>query len=274
MKPTFTILWIEDNEKVITSQEPAIKKYLDFEGFDLRLFKDTDGETYESYLDTESIDIIVTDYNISEEVKGTDVIKNVRKKKLLTDILFYSVIDQIFKKEELYSQLGHYGLIDICVGKEIKDPLIELIKKNLLRCQDIVFLRGFVISRSVELELKINFFLSNYFKIDPAQKKEFNDFILESSYVPFAGKKKWMSLILEKNNLKADEDFKGLLSQLDKIVDYRNLLAHCKKSEEDCTILYTSGRETKFDKEMLKDLISKINIVEKQLEKLTAKFPN
>jgi hypothetical protein len=274
MKPTFTILWIEDNERVITTQEPAIKKYLDLEGFDLRLLKDTDGETYESYLDTESIDIIVTDYNISEEVKGIDVIKNVRKKKLLTDILFYSVIDQIFKKEDLYTQLGHYGLIDVCVGKEIKDPLIEIIKKNLLRCQDIVFLRGFVISRSVELELKINFFLSNYFKINADQKKEFHDFILESSYVPFEGKKKWISLILEKNNLKTSEEFTGLLSQLDKIVKCRNVLAHCKKSEDDCRVLYSSGKEKKLDKEKLKDLLIKINAVDNQLEKLIAKFPN
>jgi CheY-like chemotaxis protein len=274
MKQTFTILWIEDNEKVITSQEPAIKKYLESEGFDLRLLQDTDGETYESYLDTESIDVIVTDYNISEEVKGTDVIKKVRKKKLLTDILFYSVMDSLFKKEDIYTQLGHYGLIDICVGKEIKDPLIEIIKKNLLRCQDIVFLRGFVISRSVELELQINFFLSNYFKIEASQKKEFHDFILESSYVPFAGKKKWMSLILEKNNLKTSEEFRGLLNQLDKIVNCRNLLAHCKKSDTDCTVLYSSGKETKFDKEKLKDLLIKINNVDNQLEKLIAKFPN
>jgi CheY-like chemotaxis protein len=274
MKQTFTILWIEDNEKVITSQEPAIKKYLEHEGFDLRLLKDTDGDTYESYLDNESIDIIVTDYNISEDVKGTDVIKNVRNRKLLTDILFYSVMDQIFKKEDIYTQLGHYGLIDICIGKEITDPLIEIIKKNLLRCQDIVFLRGFVISRSVELELQINFFLSNYFKINESQRKEFHDFILESSYVPFAGKKKWMSLILEKNNLKTDVEFKGLLNQLDNIVNCRNLLAHCKKSEEDCRVLCSSGKETKFDKEKLKNLLIKINTVEKQLEKLTKKFPN
>ena len=272
MKQNFTILWIEDKERVINSQIPQIKSFLDDEGFELNLLKDTVGDKFKTLLENNKlIDIIVTDYNISEETKGTDVIKHVRDNGFLTDILFYSVHDDLFEDEDIYSKLGHYGLIEIYKDKEVTDPLKELIKKNLKRCKDIVFLRGFVISQSIELELKLNKFFSKYFEIPEKQLKEFHDTILESRHVPMAGKKKWLSQILDKNDLKGE--FKGLSTKLNDIADKRNLLAHCKKNSNNPNILISSGENERIDRDELNSIIKKIDVISGQIDDLIEKLP-
>ncbi|MCK5022190.1 MAG: hypothetical protein KAR54_03005 [Candidatus Pacebacteria bacterium] len=272
MKQNFTILWIEDKERVIDSQIPRIKSFLDDEGFELNLLKDTVGDEFKTLLENNKlIDIIVTDYNISEETKGTDVIKHVRDNGFLTDILFYSVHDDLFEDEDIYSKLGHYGLIEIYKDKEVTDPLKELIKKNLKRCKDIVFLRGFVISQSIELELKLNEFFSTYFEVPKKQLTDFHNIILESRYIPMAGKKKWLSQILKKTDFM--EEFKGLLTNLDDISEKRNLLAHCKKDSDNPNILVSSGKDEKIDRDELNRIIKKIDVVSGHLDRLIEKLP-
>lgn len=269
MNQNFTILWIEDKKRVIISQVPEIENFLESEGFELYLLTDNTGDEYQHFLDeNKSIDLVVTDYNISEEMKGTDIVEYVRDKGLLIDILFYSVHDDLFKNGDIYDKLGHYGLIDICEGKDVVEPLKDLIIKNIKRCQDIVFLRGFIISKSVELELKLNEYFAQYFEIQDDLKEDFHNFILESSYVPMAGKKRWLSQILEKNNLKNHEDFAGLLNKLDFISTQRNLLAHCKKGKNNPNTLISTGDEEIFDKERLNKILEKIDVVSDQLDKL------
>lgn len=271
MKQNFTILWIEDNERVITSQIPEIIKFLDSEGFELNLLKDTVGDKFKEIIEEHKlIDLIVTDFNISEETKGTDVIQHVRDKGLLTDILFYSVHTDLFNGD-IYNKLGHYGLIEIFEGKDVILPIEELIKKNIKRCQDIVFLRGFVISRSIEMELKLNDFFSRYFEVPEKQIIEFHNTILESSYIPMAGKKKWLRQILNEKQMK--DEFVGLLTKLDDITEKRNLLAHCKKDAENPNILIYSGKEEKIDKIGLNKILEKIDVVSGHLDRLIDKLP-
>jgi len=273
MKQNFTILWIEDKERVITSQIPEIKRFLDSEGFQLNLLMDTSGDLFETLIqENKNMDIVVTDYNISEEIKGTDIIDYIRKNGLLIDILFYSVHEELFRDDEIFSKLGHYGLIETCDGKDVMEPLKNLIIKNIKRCQDIVFLRGFVISRSVELELKINVFIAEYFKIDDDLKEEFHNFVLESSYVPMVGKKKWLSQILEINDIKNSDEFKGLLTKLDNISAQRNLVAHCKKDNENPNIIVSAGKHEVFDKNRLNGILKDIDNASNRLDILIKKF--
>lgn len=275
MNQNFTILWIEDKNIVITSQVPEIEMFLESEGFELDLLTDNTGDKYRHFIDeNKSIDLVVTDFNISEEIKGTDVVEYVRNKGLLIDILFYSVQDELFKNEDIYGKFGHYGLIDICEGKDVVQPLKDLIRKNIKRCQDIVFMRGFIISKSVELELKLNEYFAKYFKIQDDLKEDFHNFIMESSYVPMAGKKKWLNQILIKNNLNNDENFVGLSTSLDFISQQRNLLAHCKKDKNNPNTLISTGDEKIFDKEKLNKILQKIDVVSGQLDKLIEIAPS
>lgn len=272
MKQNFTILWIEDKESVIDSQISEIKEFLDGQGYELNLLKDITGKKFEEHLEKQPIDIIVTDYNISEKIKGNDIIKNIRKKNLLTDILFYSVIDKIFKGDKIYSELGYYGLVDICKGKDVIKPLKKLIVKNIKRCEDIVFLRGAVISRSIELELKINESFAKYFKIPSELEEDFHSLLLENKFIPMAGKKYSMGKILSKTGLKENPDFSGLLTKLDDIIKERNLLAHCKKDKKNPNVLVSSGESEIFDKKRLNGILDKIKKASQQLDKLIETF--
>jgi len=274
MTQQFSLLWVEDNDRVVDSQIGDIERFLETKGFQLNLLRDDDGKKYQHFIGEEYIDIILTDYHISEDIKGTDIIKYVRDKRILTDILFYSVDESVFDDEETYAKLGKYGLIEVWEDKDIIEPLKDLIEKNIRRCEDIIFLRGVVISESVELELKINSFVAGYFKIQEELADDFHNFVLESGYVPMAGKKKWMSLILEKNNLRNDSELRGLLTKLDYVVKIRNLLAHCKTDPHDPQIMCSSGREEKFNRDDLKKMLCKIEIVSRMIDILTEKLDN
>ena len=48
-----------------------------------------------------------------------------------------------------------------------------MINKNLLKWQDVVFLRGMIISKTIELEIKVNEFLATYFEVPDAQTRLF-----------------------------------------------------------------------------------------------------
>jgi len=271
MNPKFSILWIEDNERVILKPLPAIEKFLSEKGYELNLLKDPDGEKFVDYINKEPvIDIVVTDYNISEEIKGTQVIEKIREKKKVIDILFYSVHEEIFQ-DNLYKQMGHYGMVKIWEGKDVEEPLIELIKKNLEKFEDIIFLRGFIISKSVDLEIRLNGLFSCYFKIQPDLIEDFHNFILESSNVPMFGKQKWLSKLLKKKGLDNDHEFVGLIAKFSKIAEDRNLLAHCKRDENDPKILYAEGRTEVFDRNRVNGILTKIHECESQIDKLITK---
>lgn len=271
MNQKFCILWIEDNDRVISKPIPAIEKLLAEKGIELKLLKDPDGEKFPGYIDNEPIiDIIVTDYNITDEVKGTDVIEKIREKKRVTDILFYSVHEEIFN-DKLFKQMGRCGMIRVWEGKNVEEPLLELIKKNLEKFDDIVFLRGFIISKSVDLEIKLNGLFTCYFKIKPELIEDFHNFILESSNVPMFGKQKWISKLLKKMGLENDEEFKGLITKFSKIAEDRNLLAHCREDVENPKILYSSGKEEKFDRNRINGILTNIHECESRIEKLRAK---
>ena len=156
MRPTFTIVWIEDKESVIESQEEKIQAFLDKQGFEMKLLTDNLGNRFEEFLEKEPVDIIITDYNISEDINGLKIVEIIRGKGIIIDILFYSVHDVL---DGMYEKLGSYGLIVTWDDKDIIEPLKRLILKNIKRYQDMFFLRGFVISKCIDLELHINKFL-------------------------------------------------------------------------------------------------------------------
>jgi hypothetical protein len=269
MKQIFTILWVEDNPSIVRVQKPAILRFLDGLGYDLHLLHAVDKETFESsYTSEPLIDIIVTDQGISEKLTGLDVIQRVRQENKLTDILFYSAKPDTFEDKGIYSVLGHYGLIRIVEGKDVEDPLKELIAMNLQRYKDIIYLRGFVISRCVDLEVRLNEVIACYFKITPDLVDEFHNSMLEGGGISMNSKKFLLSKIIRVNGWSEEPEFRDIIELIRYISKQRNLLAHSKRDSTNPSILISSGRTLRFDRDRIIDLLMKIYQCEKSLEKL------
>jgi response regulator RpfG family c-di-GMP phosphodiesterase len=267
MNPTFTIIWVEDKPRTVGSQIGAIREYLKSRNFEPNIILDEDGKQFQKAIKNKIlIDIVVTDKNLTESMDGIAVIKELKQKKRLTDVLFYSA--KGFDPEEVRQE--HYGFVEIVEGKDIEDQLKKLINKNLNRCEDIVFLRGMVISMIIDLELKVNEFFVGYFKIPKANQEHFHNYILENQYNSLGGKVVTLENIIKKQGLIGD--FKKMLQDIRELANKRNLLAHCKTDPQNKNVLICMGEQKTFDKGEINKLLDKINDTSEILDNLINKF--
>jgi CheY-like chemotaxis protein len=268
MNPTFTIIWVEDKPRAMKSQVDAIREYLKSKNFEPNIVLDEDGKRFqEAIKDKIPIDIVVTDKNLPGPMDGIKIIRTLKQKGELTDVLFYSAKD--FDPEDVRQE--HYGFVEIVEGKEVEDQLKKLINKNLKRCEDIVFLRGMVISLIIDLELKVNEFFANYFEIPIKNTENFHNFILENKYSSLAGKKSTLSKILKEHKL--ESEFEGLGNKLNLLSEDRNLLAHCKADPVNKNVLISMGDKEPFDKPRINKILERIHVVSEQLDNLIKRFP-
>ena len=67
-----------------------IDDYLAKKGYALDLLPSKKGEKVLDYLNKYDVDIILTDKNLGNDITGETVVKKVREKNFLTDVLYYS----------------------------------------------------------------------------------------------------------------------------------------------------------------------------------------
>jgi hypothetical protein len=270
MKQTFTIIWVEDNPDAMTSQIEEIKEYLQEKNYEPCIIIDENGKGLQDCLKKKQpIEIIVTDQNLTDQIDGLGILKLLKQKKLLTDVLFYTT-KQGITSDDVYNQ--HYGFVEFVKGKSaIVDPLKRLIDKSLKRYEDIIFLRGVVISMIIDLELKVNEFFVSYFKIPKKNQEHFHNFILENQYNSLGGKVVTLENIIEKQGLK--KQFDKILQGIRELANNRNLLAHCKADPNNKNVLICMGKAKKFDKSKINEIIGKVNEASEHLDEFIAEFP-
>ncbi|MDE2588917.1 MAG: hypothetical protein KGL95_04555, partial [Patescibacteria group bacterium] len=144
LKP-FTIILVDDHHEQMTRKIAEIEEYLNGKGFALELIPDKTGRQVIDSLREVGADIILADSNLSGG-SGADIIKEVRRKKFPTDILYYSAGG--IKNEEIVSMSQHYISVEILDGIEIVPIVKKMIDKNLLKWDDVFFLRGIIISHA------------------------------------------------------------------------------------------------------------------------------
>lgn len=272
LRQTFTILWVDDNSRVIDLNRKKLEEFFSdkLPGFKLEIVSAKDGTGIrDAFRGNRLIDIVVTDFNLSEGFSGIDVIKIIKTKSTPSDVLFYTASKFEFNRDELIRRIK-YGFVNISEGtKDVHEEVIRLIKKNIRRCDDIVFLRGLVISRVIDLELKMNECFSVYFQIPTEKLDNFHNFVLENRFSSLAGKHKTMAKILETHKLK--KEFSGLLREIQELETTRNLLAHCKVDESEAATLISMGQKEKFGKKRLGDILVKAGNVADQLDQFVEK---
>ncbi len=270
----FKILWIEDKPKSIDSQKKEIEKFIKEKELepDIEIIEDI--ENIEKILDekiNEKVDLIVTDNDLKDDgddvFSGLDVIKKIGEKKVLIDVLFYSTPQ--FDEEEV---TRYYHFIEIVNDKtKILEPLKKLIKKNIKRCEDPIFLRGYVLSRVVDLEIELNELFEVYFEIKDNSKEHFHGFLMENRNFSLFGKSSAFSKLLDKNK-EILKDVKLSKGQLDDIANKRNLLAHSKVDLSKSNCFISMGDQKEFGRGELKKLLKKINEALLEIEKMKKKL--
>ena len=259
-KKEFKILAIEDEQDSIGEQMGEIEEFLERLGLALKVIPHEKNTGFLEKID-HTIDLVIADKNIEVQDDGIDIVKKIRKKFKLLDILFYTA-NKLNK--EKFLEITSYSSLEIVDGRKFVDRLQTLIEKYLSKWSDIIYLRGTVISRIVEIESKINKFLEDYFL---SKHPKFRNFVLENKYVSLEAKKKIISKIIEFEEL----EFVGL-GKLNKLQEKRNLLAHCDIDPINPHVLKHMGSDEIFTKEKIYEIFDMVNEFSTELDSFTKKI--
>lgn len=277
MKLNYNILWVDDYPKDMKVQISKIKEiikknYLIPIGLeDKQIFK-----SYGAFIDYlnkrdpkdfSDTDLILVDYNLSDSsgYTGVDLINNLRKKNIYTDVIFYSGnIDEALKTVKSFPD----GLLDNVTytdnSMHMLVPRFEsVLNKQLMLIMQISDLRGYLMDSTSDFDFIMRGFVKKKFpllkeidknyifgEIDKCietqnenENKKFaqmgklardniyvNKAMDSQEYVMTVKNKIYiMALIMQKLNAKS-EDYAKTLSEdyYEKIIQYRNKLAHTK----------------------------------------------
>lgn len=157
MNCDFKILWFEDDPEWYEMQSERIAEKINCHCLHEKITRKTDNDFKIEELLSNNYDLILMDYRLAQGANGSDVIKQIRGNKILTDILFYSsqypeLINEMRNSDPLLDGIYHADR----KGEDFERKIDGLITKIVRRSEDVINLRGVVLDNSSDFELRIS----------------------------------------------------------------------------------------------------------------------
>ncbi len=159
MSLSYKILWVEDDPTTINSKVRQIKLFLEEQGFRPDIVVIESGDTIETYLSDPLLDLIITDYNIRDDLNGKQLTEKIRSLDAMVDIILYSQA----VGTDLYDEAGALDGVYISNREGLEDKLKEVIQITIRRTQDINNMRGIMISEAIDIENQIEDVILAYY---------------------------------------------------------------------------------------------------------------
>jgi hypothetical protein len=159
MSLDYKILWIDDNPKLVQSKLNHVAQFLTQEGFRSSIKLIEDGNEVDSYLGDSLLDLIVTDFNIHEDLNGKQLAERVRDSDAIVDIILYSQQRTV----DLYEEVGALDGVYISNRDGLEEKIKDVIKITIRRTQNVSNMRGIVISEAIDIERQIEIAIIDYF---------------------------------------------------------------------------------------------------------------
>ena len=273
MMNEFTVILVDDDMPAMNDQIREITQYLkedkqiDSLNFHtISVENELDLEQIDSHLE-KHVDLVLTDNSMLSDDDGLRLTKKVRDKSILIDILLYSAKPI---KEKDYKDLSHYVQIQTHDNKHITDITKNIIDRNLSKWDDVIFLRGIIISESIEIELKLDQILTEFFEIPEEKRRSFEDLILGNFSVSLEAKKIELGAVLRGMGL--EELWKGVSGKIGNLQGNRNKLAHGKVDPQDHRKFILGNSQEVFNKEKMIAISSDIKDIREKLSKIEKKL--
>ncbi|MEO3864994.1 response regulator [Rheinheimera fenheensis] len=158
MNLDYKILWIEDDSDFIDSlNKDVFINHINSEGFTPDVTYRVNHEDIISRVDGEKYDLIVVDYNITEDgISGGDVIRSIRDDSSLTEVIFYSG-NSITKLREIAADKELEGVFfssrdNDALPRKVCDVFDLTVRKVL----DINNMRGIVMAEVADLDHQLS----------------------------------------------------------------------------------------------------------------------
>jgi CheY-like chemotaxis protein len=252
MKLEYNILWLDDNIDGFIDYEYVIEieNHLIENGFkpNIKTFKKSDD--FFELLDS-SFDLILTDYHLSEEKDGRQVVDMIRGSKfsVMTEILFYTAKADLGKEQH---RIERVSFLETNLGmdahyRKVTSKTIELIDLTIKKFQNIVAMRGMIMHETSSLDIEFKDILKSILENKPDGlalekiKKRFKKFNsdsnaeideiaeLDSLLLKIGASHRWKGL---KENIE-NGNIKDILKIYeDEIITIRNKFAHAVLEED------------------------------------------
>lgn len=166
MKLEYKILWLDDKKSDIISDEfdKEIREHLEDKNFIPKIDLESNEKDFFIKLGSSEYDLILTDYNLNEgDRDGKQIVEEVRKRSIFTEIMFYSAQGSVIDTNKLdritfldTSKTGgnHY--------QEVIDKAKKLIDLTIRKFEHVVVMRGLIMHETSSLDIMMDKYIKNY----------------------------------------------------------------------------------------------------------------
>ncbi|SMN01909.1 hypothetical protein SPONN_198 [uncultured Candidatus Thioglobus sp.] len=281
MKLEYKILWLDDNIDAFIDDEHVkdIDKYISDQGFDTKIHTKSNNEEFFNTLD-DTYDLILTDYHM-DGLNGDEVVKKIRENSIFTEILFYTAKADLTDTQKL----DRISFLETTTEheEEVVKKAKELVDLTIKKFQDIIAMRGMVMSETSSLDVQKIEILESYIDSKSTNElKNLHDNIFSKIKLSVDEKcKKYKRLVDKDDGLKKlmkdrvlfsssrkIEALSFILQELemddfsekykDEIINPRNQFAHAKFIEKNGDKFFEES-EVRLDNEYFKQV--RINIL-------------
>lgn len=159
MRLDFNVLWVDDQPDRIKSRIDAIAKRMAMEGFNFnpticRSLEDVRGRICDNvFLD--EVDLILVDWDLGNELKGQQVIREIREKLKYKDVVFYSALTEPDKLRQAAYDEDLEGVY--CVARDdIVEEVIGVFESLVKKVLDLDHTRGIVMGATSDIDHIVN----------------------------------------------------------------------------------------------------------------------
>lgn len=255
MSIEYKILWVDDSPDWVSSVKDNITSHLEGKGYEPKIELQESGDDVDTSRFTD-IDLIIIDYQLQDS-KGDELIKRIRDKECLTEIVFYSQ-GAIEPDDRLYGV--HYSSRD-----DVEECIKKVVDETIKRAQDITLVRGFIIAEAIDVE---NILEECMVKVFEDKGELFSEKVIgaKPSVYDAYNKFRFVKRIIkdriddareDTNRYEQLKDIDKIMNDLDKeVFDQRNILAHSKITINDGGSITLEGinkqtKEINFSQEWL-----------------------
>ena len=259
----YNIIWFEDSKEYVASLQPFIEEFIKDLGFNPKITRKSNDRDLKKIMESEDVDLILIDQNLSRGSKGDILLNTIRKNELYTETVFYSQFPDFQSKISEHLEGVYYTERKNLLEKTKK--IIELtVKKNL----DISNIRGLFIAETIYVASQMEEIISKILKLEGESLDFFNNQIVQDEFISDMTKYKIIRRFLkqkikninqdiktstgrkktklnELNELKSQwEEVDNIFKKFQKeIIEFRNELAHAKKHLKKRNVLIVRDKE-------------------------------
>ena len=177
MRYDMRVLWVEDTTVSYDEMKALLESHVEEMGITIKFNHIKDATTFKEKLREEKegfkvYDMCFMDYSLSNNIFGSDIIKELRENGMDIDILFYSSRYEADIRKAIKEDLNSFEGVYVSDREHFEDRSLSLLEKNARRLLSLSNIRGVLMDRTSENDYTVkSYIIKKYDRLSPENKK-------------------------------------------------------------------------------------------------------